>query len=526
MKAHLMFPDRDFDPKVALPPQAPLLVKDLELEVLFAAMAADDPFLLEVVKPGVLIGLDTPEGIRYRQDVLRDCIEHPGVVRQLYELAVEALARERKVWGWSTMRASPEASLHRSRDVLEIFFDVLKRLRRLADTQATTFRSSGFSTLFQLLMTELNDDYLAEVADHLERFHFEHELVMSAKLGVTNEGVHYVLRRPPRRRTWWERLRAWRTRHGRGDPPSYTFEIHERDEQGFRALGELRGRGLDRVANALAQSADHLLAFFKMLRTELAFFIGALNLRDRLLAKGERISFPEPLHFGAARLAARGLGDVALSLTALQAVVGNDLEGDEKLLIIITGANRGGKSTFLRGLGQAQLMMQCGLFVCAEGFRANLGHGVFTHFKREEDATMTSGKLDEELHRMSSIVDQAERGSVLLCNESFGSTNEREGSEIARQVIGALLEEGVKVLYVTHMYELAHGLWVKGMRSALFLRAERLPDGTRTFRIREGEPLETSYGEDLYRRIFGRVLESAADTRASPIVPGTEARAP
>jgi hypothetical protein len=91
-----------------------------------------------------------------------------------------------------------------------------------------------------------------------------------------------------------------------------------------------------------------------------------------------------------------------------------------------------------------------------------------------------------------------------------------EGSEIARQIVTALLEQGIKVLYVTHMYELAHGLWLKGDPRSLFLRAERLPDGTRTFRMTEGEPLETSYGADLYRKIFQRNLKisTAEEARA------------
>ncbi len=61
----------------------------------------------------------------------------------------------------------------------------------------------------------------------------------------------------------------------------------------------------------------------------------------------------------------------------------------------------------------------------------------------------------------------------------------------------------MKVFYVTHMYELAQRFYENDRADALFLRAERLPDGTRTFRLREGEPLETSYGVDVYRKIFG-----------------------
>ena len=289
------------------------------------------------------------------------------------------------------------------------------------------------------------------------------------------------------------------------DRSGYVYQIDHRDEAGFRALGELRSRGIGLVAAALAQSTDHILDFFSMLRLELGFYVGCLNLRDRLARKREPICFPVPLASGNAMLSARGLYDPCLSLNVQQRVVGNDLNADDKLLVMMTGPNQGGKSTFLRTIGLAQLMMQCGMFVPAQSFRANVCDGVFTHFKREEDAGMKSGKLDEELSRMSSIVDHLSPNSIVLLNESFASTNEREGSEIARQIVRALLERGIKVFYVTHLFDLAEGFHREKMDAALFLRAERLADGRRTFRLVEGEPLPTSHAEDLYRRIFGTV---------------------
>jgi DNA mismatch repair ATPase MutS len=143
------------------------------------------------------------------------------------------------------------------------------------------------------------------------------------------------------------------------------------------------------------------------------------------------------------------------------------------------------------------------MFVGARSLRASVVDGVFTHFKREEDATMESGRLDEELSRMSEIVDAIAPNSLLLCNESFAATNEREGSEIARQVVRALLDSGVVVFFVTHLFDLADGFYQQELATALFLRAERQPDGRRTFRLVKGEPLPTSYGEDSYRRVFG-----------------------
>jgi DNA mismatch repair ATPase MutS len=118
---------------------------------------------------------------------------------------------------------------------------------------------------------------------------------------------------------------------------------------------------------------------------------------------------------------------------------------------------------------------------------------------------------------MSSVVDSLTPNSVVFLNESFASTNEREGSEIARQIVGAMLETGVKVFYVTHMFDLAQGFARRALSTALFLRAERLADGRRTFRLVEGEPLPTSHGEDVYRRIFD-VAPDAAPAAAGEAV--------
>ena len=240
-----------------------------------------------------------------------------------------------------------------------------------------------------------------------------------------------------------------------------------------------------------------------MLRTELAFYVGGLNLYDRLAAKKEPICFPTPTPAGERRLQLSGLYDVCLSLRMEGRVVGNVVEADGKGLIIITGANQGGKSSFLRSIGLAQMMMQCGMFVAADTFAAELCPALFTHYKREEDAAMKSGKFDEELARMSEIADHIGPNSMLLFNESFAATNEREGSEIARQIVCALLEKRIKIFYVTHLYEFAHDFFNRKREDAVFLRAERNADGTRTFRLLEGEPLETAFGEDLYLQIFG-----------------------
>jgi hypothetical protein len=504
MKAFLMHPDQDFDLQRELPPHQAVLTQDLELSTLFDAMAGGDQFLYEVAERAVLSSLQDPEAICYRQQVLTDCLLQPAVVRELYGIAVEAIQRERKIWG--VFMNSPDTILHHSLQVLELFVGILMRLRAIADSQAGSFRSEGFARFFAMLATELDDEYFLTVEAHLQELRFRRGVLVSAELGKGNKGTRYVLRRAPEL--------SWRERLGLGAGSGYGFTIPDRDENGFRALEDLRARGINQVANALAQSTDHILSFFAMLRAELGFYVACLNLHERLADKGEPTCFPEPVAPGPRALAAQGLYDVCLALRTQAGVVGNELDADDRSLVMITGANQGGKSTFLRSVGVAQLMMQCGMFVGAHLLRASVVHGVFTHFKREEDATMESGKLDEELGRMSEIADVIAPNSLLLCNESFAATNEREGSEIARQVVRALLDSGVVVFFVTHLFDLANGFYQEELATALFLRAERQADGRRTFRLVGGEPLPTSYGEDSYRRIFGAAPDPAPATVA------------
>jgi DNA mismatch repair ATPase MutS len=483
------------------------LARDLELETLWQAMAAGDDFLYETAKRVTLSSLADPEAIRYRQRVLADCLEHADVVRQLYALAMEALEHERRVGGvWAG--AGPERILSRSVQVLRLHVDVLKRLRQLAEEHAERFRSEGFRRFFATIREELADDYVQTVERHLRELELKRGVLISAELGKGNKGRGYAVRLP-HDRSWAARLRP------AGRAPSYGFTIPPRDEAGFKALEDLRGKGLNTIANAVAQSADHVQSFFAMLRLELAFYLGCLNLKARLDEQGEPVCFPAPAPVGELAFACEGLYDVCLSLHLGGRVVGNDVDADGKALVLVTGANQGGKSTFLRSVGLAQLMLQAGMFVGAASLRAGVCTGLFTHFKREEDPGMEGGKLDEELRRMSAVAERIGPGAMLLCNESFASTNEREGSEIARQVVRALLDNRVKVFYVTHLYDLAQSLHEQRLETVLFLRAERKEDGTRTFRVLPGEPLPTSYGADSYRRLFGVAEDAALAGRSS-----------
>ncbi len=147
MKAFLMYRDLDFDLGTPLPQNSEALIQDLELNVLFDAMALDDKYVHEVVSKAALQILPSQEEVRYRQAVLRDVLANPILARQLYDLTIEAHEKQKKARNWMYSK-SPSSVLSRSIEVLQIFVALLKQLRGVGTYNAQRFSSDGFKTFF------------------------------------------------------------------------------------------------------------------------------------------------------------------------------------------------------------------------------------------------------------------------------------------------------------------------------------------------------------------------------------------
>ncbi|WP_018179407.1 MutS-related protein [Jongsikchunia kroppenstedtii] len=492
MKVLLMHPDRESDLTAMPPLQAADVIADLGLRGIIATMANGDSYRSRVATAEMFTPQTDPRVIAYRHGALRDCRAHRDTITALYGLAgdVEREVRKHLFLTWNGM--TPEQATHRSLAVLEIACDALDSLLALALRDRSEFTSPAFRRFFDDVTTTVDGNYLNSLRRHLNELRFEHGAVLSASLSSGLRGADYRLRVPAGRRLR-DRLRI--------DSSGPGFEIDEHDVSGSMALTEIRSRGMHAVSGLLSTAANHLETFFATLRWELAFYLGSAALFDALDAVGGRACLPVPAPLDTRTFRCTDLYDAGLALHTGAAPVGNDLDAGSSNLVIVTGANRGGKSTFLRSVGIAQMLMQAGLPVPAREFAADVRCGVFTHFKREEDETLRSGKFDEELQRMSELVDHLPDASAVLFNESFAATNEQEGSAIAADIVRALLGHGHRVFYVTHMHELARTFYEA--RTGVFLRAERDASRQRSFRLSYAEPLPTSYGLDLYEKIFG-----------------------
>lgn len=502
MKPHLLFADRDHEDG-ELPSIVGDTERDLGLESVLDAMASGDSYLRDVARRAMLATPLSPAQVMHRQEVLRDCLAQPRVIRDLYDLATQAIDAKRRTHSWISI-SQPGSILRSSVAILRDLTGYLQAMHDLTATHRSGFHSTGFATFFDSIERDLDAAYLEQVRGHLSRLEFSGGVVLTARLGPGGTGADYVLREAAPA-PWWSMFGDWMP-HGHG----FVYRLPPRDENGGRTLDRIQAHGINAVANAAAQSADHVLDFFHRLRFETAFYLGCVNLHHTLDMIGVTTCLPTPEPPESLALDCHGLVDIGLAVRTGLRPIGSDLAGDGKALIMMTGANQGGKSTLLRAVGLAQLMVNAGTFVCAQEMRASVSTGVFTHYRREEGGALRHGKFDDELHRMSRLVDRLRPGCLVLLDESFSSTTEREGSQVARDIVDAFVAAGIRVCMVTHLYTLSHGLAEQADPLHLFLRAQRDGDGHHSFRLVPGSPESTSHALDEYRKVFAEPLRVTA----------------
>jgi DNA mismatch repair protein MutS len=207
-----------------------------------------------------------------------------------------------------------------------------------------------------------------------------------------------------------------------------------------------------------ARNRDYLDAVIGSFDREVQFYLAYLEFTAPLRMAGLQFCYPQ-VSARASEIAADGSFDLALASKLVSdkaPVVTNDfaLRGAERILVV-TGPNNGGKTTFARMFGQLHYLASLGLPVPGQQARLLLPDEVYTHFEREEDITTLHGKLEDELTRVHQILQQATRRSVLVMNESFTSTTLNDALLLGTEVMRRVIDLGLLCVSVTFVDELA-----------------------------------------------------------------------
>ncbi len=237
---------------------------------------------------------------------------------------------------------------------------------------------------------------------------------------------------------------------------------------------------------------------------ELVYYIRFADYVRGLRKAGYAFCMPEtaPDDEDGRTMKARGFWNLKLAENCkAEEVVRNDLDFDrDHRAYILTGANRGGKTTVTQAIGQLFALAQGGIFVPAEQFVFHPADRIHTHFPADEDKTLDLGRLGEECKRFREMFRDCTGKSLLLLNETFSTTSFEEGYYIARDSVKAILNAGIRTIYNTHMHKLAFELdelnsaGGDGKAASLIVKST---DGQRSFRISVEPPEGMSYARDI-----------------------------
>ena len=550
MKVCLLYPDRDMERCTdGAYFDAESIQKDLNLNVLFQTagrrlirengsvkrVEKEDPWIVDTMRKVMMTPLSSKKEIEYRQSVLKDCSRQEETVRALYRISHETLqawdllgrgAVEKK------QKRSPVMKLVDDIRLLRLFTDSLTEIReRLTMISPETgtplfelFESEGFKSFcgrFEAAFSPEHEEMIRKTLSDIsfytdgegensgegntEGWTIRPKIVLKCSLDdglkLSSLRLVEVSSEPMRYYRYGSTMK--RLQDMRYSRIAHSFSV-EKDQKLLEQAKLLEfGVTRHRIDQIMPGIMEEFQSFFEQLKRQAAFYLGAIHIMDYM--RFLQINFCFPQVSGRDTLMFEELREVAMGIERRVNVIGNTCALNEKDLLIVTGANQGGKSTFLRSIGIAQVMMQCGLPVAAESFLSGIFPRIFVHFTRREDTAMNSGRLDEELNRMSRIVDRIGDGSLLLLNESFATTTEKEASIIAYDITSALNEAHVKILMVTHLLSFAQRVYAeekeKPCSRVEFLSAERKPNGVRTFRMIKKVPDMTSFGLDLYEEI-------------------------
>ena len=452
--ASVLFPD-DARPLAGQAQEKPESFGDLNIDQIVELAVAGREFYN--LRPHFYAGLTSAAAVEYRQQIYRD-LERSAIREAVEAFALAMQDMRNRLVAASRLRYPYQ----KQRLFLDAVLTYGNAVRCLARELGRHGPSSAGLIAFR--------DYLAGYADSAV---FNQLYQQARELDKSLAAVRYTIH-----------IKGSRVRVSRyADEPDYSEEItatfagfEQSQVQDYRTgftieleMGHIEAGILDLVARLYSDLfealgvfcgrwqdfADGLLIRFDR---EIQFYLAWLDCLAPLRAAGLGFCYPQVSAVSKETYAA-DMFDLALAhkLVSEQApVVRNDLRMSEsQRLLVITGPNQGGKTTYARAVGQLHHLASIGCPVPAREARLFLASNVLTHFEQEEDVASLNGKLAEDLRRVRRIFHRATAGSVIILNEIFTSTTPTDALFLSTRILERVAKLDALCVCVTFLDELA-----------------------------------------------------------------------
>lgn len=401
--------------------------------------------------------LGDPDTARFRQDIARD-LEKPEIfsVVKEFEGAMRLMRSHLdEASRFHYQRQKEWAHLEAARVYVQACLDLAVRAERAGA------RSEGLTDVFDYVSALTSSAAFQELALEIRQLFqalddVRYQLVIQgSSIRVGHETAAVDLRQ--------EVEKTFRRFQSRPEQ-DYRVEITESQQ-----MNHVEAAVLDLVAalnpgpfallkNFFADRREFWDAEILVFDREVQFYVSFLEWTAPLREAGLSFCYPEITPDLESNFC-NGMFDMALAQSQAargEPVVVNDFSlSDPERILVVTGPNQGGKTTYARAMGQLYYWAGLGLPVPGREARLLLPDRVFTHFVAEENAPGTSGGLEDELRRFHRLLGSATQRSLVVMNEMFSSTTLADAVFLAREVFRRLLALGCAAVCVTFLDELS-----------------------------------------------------------------------
>ncbi len=409
------------------------------------------------LKPFFWTPLGNVEAILYRQEVMRD-LENQTVMNHIKTFS----AKMSSVRRYLEMANKLDYDYHRKGWILEAALLYCEAVMDLNDHLAnTSLCSHGLLTFREYLQSYLHSPGVQSLLTEAQ----EVKRVLSAVQYCVLIGTgKFKVKKYEGETDYSPEVEKTFAKFKQRDAQDYVVKLPER-----AGMNHIEAKILEFVTRLYpapfaflddfcAQHTTFVDEIIQSFEREIQFYVAYLDFIADLKQRGLPFCYPEVSALSK-EIEVRDSFDLALAQAQRQReqpIVLNDFFLHEpEHILIVTGPNQGGKTTFAHMFGQVHYLASLGCPIPGRKARLFLFDRIFTHFEQGEDIQNLRGKLEDDLIRIHEMLARGTANSIFILNEIFTSTTFQDAFFLSKEIMARLMDLDALVVWVTFLDELA-----------------------------------------------------------------------